>query len=182
MLHLERNEHAKAVVRKHWFILFEKAVGLAVILVLPFVVLVFLFKVTGFSDALGFIVAIDTPLLIFFGASWVLVIWMKFFGTWTHYYLDVWVVTERRIIDIDQVGFFHRKTSSLYMEQIQDATIRVRGPIATLLDFGDIDVQTAGTAQKFSIHGIPHPKGVKELILKLHRASLDYEGGSRLQP
>ena len=52
------------------------------------------------------------------------------------------------------------------MERIQDITIDIHGIIPTLLDFGDIHVQTAGDSQEFVMKGAPNPRRLKELILK----------------
>jgi len=91
---------------------------------------------------------------------------MRAIGIWTDYYLDVWTVTDKRIIDQEQQGLFHRRTSVFRIERIQDVTIEVRGIVATLLNFGDIHVQTAGEAQEFIMYGIAHPKYVREIILE----------------
>ena len=91
---------------------------------------------------------------------------MRVAGVWTDYYLDVWMVTDKRVIDIEQKGFFHRQTSVFRIERIQDVTVETHGIVATLLNFGDIHVQTAGEGQEFIMRGIANPKYVRRVILR----------------
>ena len=166
MLQLESDETVRQVVRKHWFILLLELAIPVIVLPLPFLLYDF---ISGQELALGaeiITTTIPEALLPFLVATWVLLIWIKLFGVWTDYYLDTWIVTDKRIIDIEQRGFFRRHISSFRMERIQDVTIEVNGIIATLLNFGDIHVQTAGESREFIIKGIPKPKQLKEAILR----------------
>jgi len=83
------------------------------------------------------------------------------------YTLDVWIVTDRRIIDSTQHGFFNRVVSELHLSRIQDISVSTRGVIQTFLKFGDLQVQTAGTDEKFKFQQIPHPEKVKDVIRKI---------------
>lgn len=166
MIKLRPDETVIEVVRRHWFILLGRTIGLLGIFAAPFIIYGF---VSGKEIALGlftFTVAIETPLLLFFGSLWALIVWLRFFHEWTDHYLDGWIVTDKRIIDIEQFGFFSRQVSSFRMERIQDITTDVHGIIPTLLNFGNIHVQTAGDSQEFVMNGAPDPKHLKELILK----------------
>ncbi len=90
-----------------------------------------------------------------------------FYTAFLDYYLDLWVVTEERILDIDQEGVFMRKVSELALHNIQDVHVEVKGVFATLFNFGTIEVQTAGAEQKFSFEGIPDPQKISRQILEL---------------
>lgn len=100
----------------------------------------------------------------FFYSLWVLIFWIGFFVIWTDYYLDVWYITNKRIIDVEQKGFFFREISSLYYEKIQDITTSVSGVIATFLDFGRIHVRTASGAQDIVLDTTAHPDEMKRVI------------------
>jgi uncharacterized membrane protein YdbT with pleckstrin-like domain len=99
-------------------------------------------------------------------AGWLIFIWMALFGVWTNYYLDVWTVTNKRLITVDQRGLFHRDTGSFRLERLQDINVNVRGILATLLKFGDLEAETASSDKNFVARGIPDPQGLKALILK----------------
>lgn len=168
MIHLDKNEHIESIIRKHWFILLRDTVGLVIIFIIPLIVYYY-FSGTqiSLSSAFNFsLETIDPTILLFATAAWSLIIWAKLAGVWTDYYLDAWVITEKRIIDIEQRGLFHRQTSVIRMERIQDITIETKGIIATLLNFGDIHVQSAGETREFVIRGISKPRKARGIILK----------------
>lgn len=83
------------------------------------------------------------------------------------YILDVWIVTNQRIIDSTQRGFFNRVVSELHVSRIQDVSVSTSGLIQTMFKFGDLQVQTAGTEEKFKFIQIPNPEDVKDEIAKL---------------
>jgi len=176
MIRLKPDEKLKRKVRKHWFILFEHVAVLMFVFLLPFVSYVFIRGAKiPILDLESVELTLAPPLFIFGAALWALLIWMKLASVWTDYYLDLWVVTDKRLLDVEQKGFFHRESATLRVEQIQDVTIEVKGIIATLLNFGNIHVQTAGESREFTIRGIPDPQGLKALILKQHELSIEKE-------
>lgn len=167
MIHLDKNESIEEVIRKHWFILLRDSIGIIAIFIIPF----FIYRYfAGTEIGFGFIEDIyfdpKPSTLVFAASAWGLITWTKLLAIWTDYYLDVWFITNKRIIDVEQKGFFHREVSTFRMERIQDITVEIRGIIPTFLNFGDIHVQTAGQSQEFIIKGIPRPKYVKEVILR----------------
>jgi uncharacterized membrane protein YdbT with pleckstrin-like domain len=106
--------------------------------------------------------------LLLFGESLAtLFVWNFFFILWLDYYLDAWIVTNERIINIEQRGFFNREISELKLTKIQDVTSEIIGVIPTLLDYGNIYVQTAGEKERFAFCQIPHPNRVKNIIVQL---------------
>lgn len=163
---LEKNEQVHAVVRKHWFILLAKTFTPIVLMVLPFVLLPLMFQneiITTLAEGVSWSINVE----IFFSALWILFMWMMIFYGWTDYYLDMWTVTNRRVIAIDQRGLFRRSVASFRYERLQDINIEIHGLIPTFFDFGTLEVQTAGHGEsEFIIHGVPHPREVKARILE----------------
>ncbi len=145
-------------VRKHWFILVRD---------------VFLTLVGGI---LGVILAIMTirliaisvvPAVILFALSlWLIMVWIAIMTIWTTYYLDMWVVTDERIVYSEQVSLFSRDITTIQLERVQDATIKYTNFIETILDFGLLRIQTASTnSADMEMYGIPHPEAVRQLVL-----------------
>jgi len=160
---LESGEHVLLEVRKHWFLLFIKTWFLPVLAVLPMAA----FLVIATSNVqIPFTVTMDHVwLIVFFYLLWILILWLVAFVIWTDYYLDAWFITYRRVIDIDQKGIFAREVSSLPFERIQDVTTDVSGPVATLLNFGTMSVQSAGDKREFYMRGARKPYECKDVIL-----------------
>ncbi|MDP6387725.1 MAG: PH domain-containing protein [Candidatus Pacebacteria bacterium] len=168
MIHLSKDERVEKVIRKHWLILFGDSIGLIILYIIPFLIYWYLFDSTITVDFLiDKIYFHPSPsILVFTVSAWTLLAWAKLFAIWTDYYLDMWLITNKRIVDIEQKGFFNRDISTFRMERIQDITVEIKGVIATLLNFGNIHVQTAGESQEFIIKGIGRPKYVKEIIMR----------------
>lgn len=82
------------------------------------------------------------------------------------YFLDVWIVTERYIIDIEQRALFFRSIVKQEIIRIQDVTAEVRGIIPTIFNYGDVHIQTAGAHERIIFHKVPDPNGVVAIVLK----------------
>lgn len=89
------------------------------------------------------------------------------FMEWLDYYLDVWIITDQRILAIEQKGFFHRVTSEVDLRRVQDITTTVNGPVQTFFGFGNIEIQTASEENKIQPKSIPHPVTVRRKIMDL---------------
>ena len=98
------------------------------------------------------------------------------FLTWTHYYLDAYIVTNQRVLTIDQIDFFHRKVSEADIGNVQDIEVVVKGFFSNILNFGDIRIQTAGADQKtLFFDNVPYPYKAKDIILKFAEANRTVE-------
>ena len=162
MIELSKDEHVVCEIRRHWYVLLVESFFLALLFLVPWVVF-FGLDTSGFSFSGG-----EGSLFFFASAAWLFFIWIAFMIIWTNYYLDVWIVTSKRILDIEQHGLFSRDMSEFRLDRIQDVTIEVKGILPTLLRFGDIHVQTAGEAREFIIKSIPRPYRVRDIIIREH--------------
>ncbi len=85
----------------------------------------------------------------------------------TDYFLDIWIVTTERVINIEQHGLFSRTVSELRLNQVQDITSETSGFLGTFLTYGDVFIQTAGEHERFQFKDIDNPDDVKLTIAKL---------------
>jgi hypothetical protein len=159
----QRDESCQIFLRRHWIVLigiFAYAFGL---LMIPTLVIVFV-KIGNFGalDAL-----LANQLAVVFLSTYVLIIVLITMTQFTDYYLDMWIVTNERVINTEQHGLFSRTISELHLNQIQDVTSEMHGMIATFLTYGDVIIQTAGTKERFHFEQIDNPDQVKEHILTL---------------
>ena len=102
---------------------------------------------------------------------WLLTLWIFIFIEWTDYYLDLWVITNKRILDVEQMGFFRREVTSFGYDYIQDITIETKGFIQTMLKFGTLHIQTAGHNKEILIRDASNPENARALILDLQHRS-----------
>jgi len=152
----EKDEVVRIVLRRHPFVILIKFVYFAILLVIPFII-----KKT-FSQF-----SLLNESFIFLSAIWYVIVWSHIFYSLTMYTLDVWILTNKRVIDSTQHGFFRRTISELHINRIQDISVKTEGVIQTLLRFGDLHIQTAGTEERFKFLQIPNPTKVKDEIMEL---------------
>ncbi len=172
-IELEPTEVILKVVRKHWFIIVAELLGTFIMLLAPFFIF-FIIALTP-SEVLPFDFHLESHIaLIIYGITlWSLIAVLAGFVIWTQYFLDLWVITDRRIIVIDQIQFFNRRVSSFRLERLQDIKFSVDGLIATFLNFGTVRAQTAGMAENtFHTNGLPDPQGLQSIIQKAMDARL----------
>ena len=157
LVHLKEDEHCVLVVRKHWFVFLKEAAAIFFpALVLWVAVSVFL-KMAQMPE----------PIITFWQSFIAFVAIILLFITWTNYWLDMWVVTNKRVIHVDQIKLFVRQVVATRIDRIQDVRAKVSGVIETLLDFGTLQVQTAGASSaSLIIRGIPQPDEVRKVILE----------------
>jgi hypothetical protein len=132
------NEKIILFLRRHWFIFLMRILLILISIAAPVAIYVFFNSVhSNFRESAYY------DLFLFGESLATLFIWNLFFILWIDYYLDAWIVTNERVINIEQRGFFTRKISELKLTKIQDVTSEIIGVIPTLFNYGNIYVQTA---------------------------------------
>jgi hypothetical protein len=161
---LEPGERVIREARKHWFLFAVGMLPYAALALMPFIIRPFL----GLSPALApyaSAVSLASPLSRAAIGVWLLVVWTGAWGSFTRYFLNLWVLTDRRIVEIKQRGYFNRQVSSVLLNRVQDVTTDVVGVIPSMLGIGTIKVQSAGEDAEFRMSGIPSPERMREAIL-----------------
>jgi uncharacterized membrane protein YdbT with pleckstrin-like domain len=150
-------------LRRHPITLLSIVVGYALLLASPLLILAYfrifqpdLLANTGFQT-----------LLVFGGSGFFLLAWLFLFQLFLDYYLDSWIVTNRRILNIEQNGLFGRTVSELRLYRIQDVTATVNGFAKTMFNYGEVEIQTAGEHEHFMFEEIPKPNEIAKAILEL---------------
>lgn len=108
---------------------------------------------------------------IYYGFLWIII-----FIEWLDYYLDVWIVTNQRILDIEQRNLFHRVIAELDLKRVQDISSTVGGLWQTFFQYGDIKIQTASEENIIRPKQIPHPVTVRREIMRLCKEAQEQAG------
>lgn len=150
-------------LRKHWIILVRDTIGTLLLIFLPFILLAALQIIAPeYSDFKGYIAYMS-----FATTLWLLIIWMALSVIWTNYYLDIWIVTDKRIISVDQVGLFNRKVTTLGHDRIQEIIVKEENFVQAFFHYGELDIETASpTDGDATMEGIPRPESVRKVILE----------------
>lgn len=169
MIHLDHlpgtlpGEKTLALLRRHWVTMFSLIVSLCIVVLLPFIAIIGLQLLNPefFSDP------IRLTLFALGGSIFFLFALLFLYQNYIDYYLDMWIVTDHRILDMEQNGLFARTVSELRLDRIQDVTAEIKGFIRTMFDFGYVYIQTAGEKERFVFEDVTHPNQVAKMILDL---------------
>jgi signal transduction histidine kinase len=160
-LQMQQDEKLILIFRKHWFVLFQRVFAVVIIAALPFAGFAYLDHLGAIPPGLRAAHAFD-----FVGGLWFVVMWWALAGIWTKYYLEMWAVTDRRLIRMEQIGFFSRDVTVWGIERILEASVHTGNFIETFLKYGTLEIQTAGPVDHYErIHGVPQPDHVRETIM-----------------
>lgn len=137
---LRPGEKVEMVVRRHWII----------------------FAFLGIYFFLGLLVTISTFLISgwnFVSMMSMIVFWMVYlmflYIDWINHELDLFVVTNNRIIGVEQISFLNRTVSEANLGQIQEVNSKTKWILANLLNFWTLWVQTAGNTQTMTMAYVP---------------------------
>lgn len=160
-IHIEEGERILLTVRKHWIILLRDSIGTMAVGIMPYVLL-------GAVSMSGLVPVFElaNEYAVFAAALWSLLVWITLSIIWTNYYLDIWILTDRRIFVIEQIGLFDRRVATWGLERIQHITVEHQNFIETLFGYGTLSIETAGRSEHdLSANGIPRPEVLRTKVL-----------------
>lgn len=161
----QEDEEIKLVIREHWFRLLVKVL-------FWFVFVVVLFLMDKYLPVYAPVLYDPTgPYLVYislFKNIYTMFLILGIFMTWTLYYLNIQIITNHRIVDVDQQSLFNHTVSELSIAKIEDVTGQTKGLFGTIFSYGNVYVQTAGSVDRFTFENVPHPDKVEKLILDLY--------------
>jgi uncharacterized membrane protein YdbT with pleckstrin-like domain len=99
----------------------------------------------------------------------VFAIGLLYAGYWV-YRRNFLVLTNQHLVRVEQRGLFAHSVSQLSLSRLQDVSGSVRGFTATILGFGNLTVETAGSEDNFVFYNIYAPAEVAAICLKAHEA------------
>jgi len=160
IVRMKEGEKVVAVVRHYPLVYVPKAATALVLVSAPFFFMIPLFALRPLGFPLGLVVF---GLTVFFGLYLAL-------RTFTVWYWNAFVITNYRVVDVDQRGLFDRVVSEAAYDKVQDVSYHVKGLWGTMLRYGTIIVQTAGATTNLELSHVRAPKDVHHLITELMAA------------
>lgn len=82
---------------------------------------------------------------------------------------NIYIVTNKRILDIDFYNLIHKQVADASVDKIQEVSFNRGGVFATLFGYGDVFIQTAGAAPNFDFHRTPKPELVVKTLQDLQK-------------
>lgn len=125
------------------------------------------------------VVAIILGVLIWFYSLHPLIGWLALglllvgliftFYRWYLWSNGFYIITNQRVIRIDQRSFFNRVISEAEINRIQEISTNINGPVKTMLNFGTVKIQTASTSTQISLDNVPDPYNLQQVIVRIQR-------------
>ncbi|MSU76220.1 hypothetical protein EXS54_01985 [Patescibacteria group bacterium] len=156
------DEEIIKVWRHHPFTLIKPVLKVAAFLLVPLA----LFVITGPSMFTSPVLFVLFLLIIAMSGTFAAFQWVSWYG-------DVYVLTNYRIVDVEQDGFFHRNFSETMLNNIQDISHEVSGVPQTVFNYGNVLVQTAGSIANISLDDIGNPQEQSVYLLKHQQRYLE---------
>ena len=157
-----KGERAIMVLHRHWFDI-ASHLFMAALLAVGLLFGLFLLPAL-FPDAF---IGENGLVALFIESTLFLLIWLFVFLVWIDVWFDVWIITNERIINIEQRGLFVRHISEVPFSKVQDVTSETTGIIQSVLNYGEVYVQSASEVPRFIFRSVPDPVGVKNLVMQL---------------
>lgn len=161
------DEYILTILRRHWLVAVFEFFPIFIYLLGIIALHIFIIR----PEAI-FHVNISSGLLYLFESYLFLIFWLAVFIIWIDYYLDMWIITDQRIVNIEQYGLFQREVSELEHGRVQDVTTEIRGLLPTIFQYGFVYVQTAGEKERFVFKQVPNPNSVRKIIMQLQKYAI----------
>ena len=143
--------------RRHWFILLQR-------LIAPTFLLTALSALAWGLDRLAELELAQHFLLWLLVASPALAWGIWRFLDWEN---DHYFVTTERVVHIERIYFLFESRREASLDKIQDVTVELPNPIANLLYFGNVVIETAGETGRIVFEMVPKPRKVQSTIFRL---------------
>lgn len=99
--------------------------------------------------------------------TWYVAILFYVLESFLSWYYNVYIITDERVIDVDFLSLIYRNISSAKLNRIEDVTARTHGALQTVVNYGTVTIQTAGTEEEFEFEDVPKPNTIVQLINEL---------------
>lgn len=153
-------EQILLILRRHPITQVSWILFAGVLILIPLVVFPFLTQLLSDFN-------IPRSFQLIFALFWYLVTFAFILINFTLWYFNVNIVTNQRVLDIDFPSILIQEVSGTHIKQIEEVTYKRVGVLATLFDYGDVYVQTAGADPNIEFLQVPRPREIVRVILDL---------------
>lgn len=106
----------------------------------------------------------ETVILSLVIINYFLVLIIVFEG-FLHWYFNVYIVTDKNIIDIDFHSILFKNIDVAPLRNVEDTSSSMGGILNAIFHYGNVVVQTAGSTKNIEFESVPKPHHVADFIL-----------------
>ena len=96
--------------------------------------------------------------------AWYLVTMAYAIEGFLDWYFNVYFITTARVVDVDFYNLINKRVSNAEIEMIQDVSYTTGGVLRTMLNYGDVFIQTAAEVSEFDFFAVPSPEKVAKIL------------------
>lgn len=93
-----------------------------------------------------------------------LILFAYAFSNFLTWYFNIFVITKKRVIDIDYDVLVFHDVAETQFTLLQDVNYTQSGPIMHFFNYGDVHAQTAGGKENLEALSVPNPSRVTKFI------------------
>jgi len=86
------------------------------------------------------------------------------FQSYTNWFFNVYIISDKKIVDVDLHGVSSKKISEAPIKSIEDVTSNIKGLIGMTFNIGNVYIQTAAESREFEFLDVDRPSEVRDLI------------------
>jgi hypothetical protein len=146
------NEEIILAVRAHPITFIPIILNGVVLFILIFCVNFILPELLNMEQILFFNIFVS---VIFIGYLWF---------NYLSWYFNIGIITNHRVIDVDFRSILYKEVTYTNLNKIEDVTAKGGGFIASVFNFGNVYIQTAGTEVNVEFMNIPRPSFVAKIV------------------
>ena len=150
------NEVIVLLVRKHIITLLGSVILILGAIFLPFLMM----QWSGWQS-------LNPAFIFLIWVSWYLVVFGMSLMVYIVWFYNVYILTDERVIDMNFPNILYSDISITTTLAIADHSLKSSGFLEVALDYGTVDIQTAGEQKEFAFEKIPHPEEVNRLLGEL---------------
>ena len=143
-------EEVEFVLRRHWIMYFY--------LFIRFLIAILISSVALMVNN----VLIHIFLIIFW--MW---FWIYIYIAWLNHELDLFVITNNRIVWVEQIAFLNRIVSECNLWQVQEVNSQTKWILSNILNYWLITIQTAWNTSNFEMDWAPNAMRSSRKILNI---------------
>jgi hypothetical protein len=102
--------------------------------------------------------------LFYIGLFFAYIIFFYFWFLLVNWYFNIGIVTNEQIIDVDFSPLTFRHVSRTELSHVEDISVKSSGFISSIVDYGNVFVQTAGSEINTEFMDVPHPAKAAHII------------------
>lgn len=150
------NEKVILLLRQHWVVNVPWVLLALVMIAAP--------SVLSFFPILEFLPAKFQLMAVSF---WYLLTLAFIFERFLSWFYNIFIVTDKRVIDIDFLNLIYKQVSECHFSEIESLTYTQGGFVRAMFNFGTVLVQTAAEIENIEFEDVPVPADVSKIINSL---------------